>query len=373
VDPDRQLLRRVPSLLRRARALLHLPGGPEDRLGDRELGPASRAVLALHEGLVGQRALARPETYDERAHLGAYLLWWWPQSYRKTRAALQLLPQGSISPGRVLDLGAGPGPAALAALDALPGSSAIAVDASGVALDEAVALAADADLSVRHWKLGQGALPLQPSDQFQLIVAAHVLSELPGAAAERAALLNTLSAQHLAPRGVLLLVEPALRETGRALLEVRDALITAGPLRALAPCLTQRMCPALEHGKDWCTAEVAWSPPTHVKQLADATGLRADEMVSIAPAALAHHEAPRPEGVSRVVGVAPPEKGKQRVFVCDDAHGRTAVSRLDRDQSGSNAPLEELHRGDLVYLRGFTQKGDGLRLSKESAVEKRGR
>src|SRR5205085_4359148 len=121
----------VPALLARARALLRLPGGPPDALGDREVGAAARAVEALHEGLVGQRALARPETYDDPAHLGAYLLWWWPQSYAKVQAAMRLLPDGALVPGGILDLGAGPGPAAIAALDALPGSAAICVDASG--------------------------------------------------------------------------------------------------------------------------------------------------------------------------------------------------------------------------------------------------
>jgi hypothetical protein len=279
---------------------------------------------------------------------------------------MQLLPRGSLRPGHILDLGAGPGPAAMAALDALPGSEAVCVDASGAALDEAMALG---PVAVRHWKVGAGGLPV--NQPFDLIVAAHLLSELPGTAAERAALLNGICAQHLGPRGVLLLAEPALRETGRALLEVRDAMLATGPLQALAPCLTQRPCPALEHGKDWCTAEVQWDPPVHVKQLARATGLRADEMISVAPIALGREvPATREPDVFRVVGVAPPEKGKQRIFVCNDAEGRVAAGRLDRHRTDANAPLDELRRGDLVRLRGFTPKGDGLRLSKESAVEK---
>src|SRR5205807_1650533 len=197
------LAARVPALLARARALLGLPGGPPHELGERETAPAARAVLSLHEGLVGARALARPDTYEERAHLGAYLLWWWPQSYAKVKAAFRLLPAGSLRGGDVLDLGAGPAPAALAAIDSDETiTSAVALDASGAALDEALALAQGAPLSVRHWKLGPGPLPLQGA-RFELIVAAHLLSELPG---DRVALVQQIAAEHLADGGVLLLV-----------------------------------------------------------------------------------------------------------------------------------------------------------------------
>jgi hypothetical protein len=165
------------------------------------------------------------------------------------------------------------------------------------------------------------------------------------------------------------LIEPALRETGRALLELRDALLEGGSFQALAPCLTQKPCPALADPRDWCTADRRWTPPPHVVQLADATGLRADELLSFAPLVLAR-TAPAPErDVWRVVGVPPPEKGKRRLFVCSDA-GRVPVSRLDKHASPANAAFGELWRGDLVRLGAMEQRGDGLRVSGETAVEK---
>src|SRR5207248_4164678 len=134
------ILRRVnaylPLLLARARALLGLPGGPPETLARAELRVAADAVLELHEGLIGERALARPETYRGRM-LGAYLLWWWPQTYVKTQAALRM----AAMPGAptILDAGSGPAPAALAARDLL-GGSAVAFDLSEAALAEARAL-----------------------------------------------------------------------------------------------------------------------------------------------------------------------------------------------------------------------------------------
>jgi SAM-dependent methyltransferase len=332
----------VPALLARARALLRLPGGPADDLSKAEISPAARAVEALHEGLVGGRALARPGTYRGE-HLGAYLLWWWPQTYMKTLAALRMAAMPRAP--RILDVGSGPAPAALAALDLL-GGSAVAFDASEEALAEARALGIEETTR---------ALPLEP---FDLSIAANVLSELPAPLD----LIRRLS-------GVVVLIEPALRETGRALLELRDQLLASGTFQALAPCLTQKPCPALQSPKDWCTAEVRWTPPRYFQKLAGATGLRADELLSFAPLILAR-TAPAPErDVWRVVGVPPPEKGKKRIWVCSD-EGREPVGRLDKQGSPENADFDRLGRGDLVRLGGLQRKGDGLRVVQGAKVER---
>jgi SAM-dependent methyltransferase len=332
----------VPALLLRARALLRLRGGPDDALAPAEVRPAARAVLELHEGLVGARALARPDTY-EGASLGAYLLWWWPQTYVKTIAALRMAPIPRAP--RILDAGSGPGPAAAAALDLL-GGDAICFDASEAALAEARALGIPRTTT---------DLPLEP---FDLTLVANLLSELE----DPAAFLRKLS-------GTVVVVEPALRETGRALLEARDTLLREGWFAA-APCLMQDPCPALASPKDWCTAEVRWMPPRYFVQLADATGLRADEMLSFAPLILSRRPPEPMPSTWRVVGVPPPEKGKKRVWVCGTT-GREPLVRLDRDASESNQDIVQLARGDLVQLAGLERRGDGLRAGRGASVRKR--
>ena len=74
-------------------------------------------------------------------------------------------------------------------------------------------------------------------------------------------------------------------------------------------------------------------------------------------------------GLWRVVGLAPPEKGKRRVWVCSD-EGRLAAVRLDREASEANAPFDDLRRGDLVQLGRVEPRGDGLRLGRDSKVER---
>lgn len=327
----------VPRLLARARKLLSLPGGPQDELSKAELAKAAIAVSRLHDGLIA----ARSATY-EGAALGAYLLWFWPQTYEKTRAVLRMIEPPRAP--RILDLGAGPAPAAIAALDAL-GGEALACDASEAALSEARALAPRVRTELRD--LSRGG----PAGDFDLVLAANVLVE------------QQLS---LPSAGVLVLIEPALRDTGRALLETRDRLLREGWF-AHAPCLTQKACPALESPKDWCTLEARWKPPRYFQALADATGLRADELLSFAAVVLSRTPPGVKAGAWRVVGIAPPEKGKRRVWVCSD-EGRVAAVRLDRDSSQDNAAFSELRRGDLVQLGKVERRGDGLRLGKDSKV-----
>jgi SAM-dependent methyltransferase len=379
----------LPRLLVRARALLKLQGGDEFSLGKSELKRAVTFVSELHQGLVGERTLAQACTYDRPSLLGAYLLWWWPQSYARARAAIDLVPgvmpfllEKKSAPIRILDLGAGPGPAAIAAADWLTGQGfkvdATLLDQSEPALLEAKALAQNRPNLTLHTERKDLSKPLQLAGQYDLILAANILLELPGKAPERAAFLQAICDANLSPKGTLLVFEPALRETGRALLEVRDLLIGAaspdraspppGRLRALAPCLTQQACPALIHPRDWCTSEIAWSGPPHVLQLSRELGLHAEAPLSFAPMILSRTVPAPPEDLWRVVGVPPIEKGKKRLFVCAD-RGRLPVVRLDRDETEATRGFDEAARGDLIVLQGLLEKGDGLRLATGATAE----
>src|SRR5262249_35276450 len=77
-----------------------------------------RAVVAgaarLTQGLTGERSLAGARYFEAPQLLGAYLLLYWPVSYAQ---ASVVVPEIGAELGDVLDVGSGPGPLAMAALD----------------------------------------------------------------------------------------------------------------------------------------------------------------------------------------------------------------------------------------------------------------
>src|SRR5512137_1977763 len=152
------LARWVPRLLAAWRALRREarrgPRPPPDRLLPEELREVSAAVQRLSLGLTRDRRLAGARYLDDDRLLGAYLLFYWPVSYLQARGVLSELPR---RPRAVLDLGSGPGPLALAALDA-GASAATACDRAKQALVAARELArlAGAPLTTREWNPTHG-------------------------------------------------------------------------------------------------------------------------------------------------------------------------------------------------------------------------
>ena len=92
-------------------------------------------------------------------------------------------------------------------------------------------------------------------------------------------------------------------------------------------------------------------------------------MLSFAPLVLTRAPPAAEPRTWRVVGVAPPEKGKKRVWICG-ADGRMPLVRLGRDASARNAAFDELRRGDRIRLSGTERRGDGLRLDPDSGMER---
>src|SRR5215813_12455975 len=272
LDVDRALARWMPRLVAVWRRHRKLPSGPPTLVG-RELKEVAQGIRTLSLGLTRDRALVGARYLDDPRLLGAYLLFYWPVSYAQARAVLGELPR---RPRSVLDLGSGPGPVAFAAMDA-GASEVTAADRSAAALGLARALAAEAEepLATRAWTDGAAL----PEGRFDVITLGHVLNELgrgAGAIPDRAALLQRAAAQ-LRPGGSIVVLEPALRETSRELLAVRDQLVSRG-FAIRAPCLWRGGCPALHKASDWCHAERTWAPPPMLDALAREAGLHKESL-----------------------------------------------------------------------------------------------
>jgi SAM-dependent methyltransferase len=347
------------------------PRPPPDRLAPDELADVARGVTRLSLGLTRERALAGARYLDDPKLLGAYLLFYWPVSYLQARGVFSELPG---RPGAVLDLGSGPGPVAFAALDA-GASEAVAADRSARALAAARELAREAGeaLATRSWDPSRpGALREAAGGRaFDTVALGHVVNELfqGDSAAERRAAMLEEAAALLRPRGSLVVLEPALRETSRALLAVRDRLVARG-FAVRAPCLFRGPCPALVKETDWCHAERPVEPPPLVADIARAAGLRKEavKMSYLVLAPPGEPWAPPPPGrVFRIVSEPLPSKGRLRYMACGP-EGRMGLSLQEKHVTDSNRRFERLLRGDLVEVTEVEPRGDGLRLSERSDV-----
>jgi hypothetical protein len=302
-------------------------------------GGRERARRRLHEGLVGERALIGSPYLADPALRAAYDADLAP----RTAAALARIFAIAEFPEvrRALDLGAGTGAAGQVIRARFGAVEVVSVDRVGAP----GVLAAD---------LTRPGRPAGVEGRFELIVAAHLLNELPLSPAEKAERVAGWCDELMTPAGACVLLEPALRETSRGLLEVRDRLVARG-LFVAAPCLWQGPCPALARERDWCHDAAA-------RVAADRSRVDFSYLVLRRQGA-----ATSDPSLFRVVSDQLEEKGRTRVFGCGPA-GRHPLVRLTRDRSASNSPFDAIERGDLISVSPVRESGDGLRVLNESAV-----
>ena len=372
---EQDLARWMPRLIGAWRSLGRHPGGPRDALAPAELRTAAAGVRRLSAGLTRDRTLAGAAYMDDPQLLGAYLLFYWPISYAQGRQVLGELDHRARS---ALDLGSGPAPLAFAALDA-GAAEAIAADRSRRALALARALAGDAGegLATREWSPGTRGAALDarlcaPERRFDVIAFGHLLNELFGAGeaalARRAALVEEALGR-LRPDGSVVIIEPALRETSRALLQLRDVLVARG-YAVRAPCFYRGNCPALLKQSDWCHAERVWRRPPLVEAIARAAGLHRESLkmsyLVLAPRGEAWSDPP-PGRVFRIVSEPLQGKGRQRFIGCGP-EGRLGLALQDKHRTGGNESFFGLQRGDVARISEAEPRGDGLSLGAASQV-----
>ena len=314
----------------------------------RRRGARRASGSAIHEGLVGDRALVGTPYLADPALRQEYARDIAP----RTRAALaKVLPAvfgaDTPAPDRALDLGAGTG-AVGEALRAHFGAGIVVVGVDRVSAPDVVT----ANLEV--------ALPAVEG-RFELIVAAHLLGELfvdrpaDERVDARAQRVCAWAEELLAPGGTVILVEPALRETSRELLAVRDQLLALSDLAIVAPCFWTGACPALVRDRDWCHDAVTAS----------------DRRIDYSYLVLRDRWKPIPGQLRyRVVSDPMPEKGRLKLFACGST-GRDPYIRLDRNESPANAAFAQLQRGDVARITNAVEASDGMRVEATTTVWRR--
>jgi ribosomal protein RSM22 (predicted rRNA methylase) len=339
---------------------------------------------------------------SDPALAAAYLTYFFPVNLSKIQVLLDELPEdwyvsGSGQPLRVLDLGAGPGTGPLAVLDwlnqhdreALKKLTVVAVDRSPQALRQARdlwnAYSRQIGTSEEGLTLCEGDLAratcngwnrrMAEQAPYDLILVANCLNELfdqtQQSIEERSSLIADLLTR-LTPHGTVMLVEPALRETTRALHQVRDRLLAENRCTVYSPCLHEKNCPALLNPDDWCHEERPWEPPSWIQQIDRKVGFVKDALKFsyLLLRTDGRTIAQRGPQTFRMVSELRKLKGDTRAWLCNEL-GRSEVGRLDRAQSDSNLPWDQCQRGTIVHIEGMKRKeGSALgRIPAEAMVE----
>lgn len=324
---------------------------------DRDLAEAVREVS---EGYTTRRDELGAIAGSPRA-LAARVAFFLPRDAPKIGWPLAELARRDLLPRRrlrVLDLGAGVGATAVGvgrfvrARGLAPSIAVTAVDRDDAALDVLRRVAERAtelgsvpiDLETRTADFAS----MRASGEFDLVVFGLSLNEV-GTDAREAI---DRAAQLCAPDGAIVVIEPALRATTRALMALRDE-IASSPLGVFAPCVRRGPCPMLASERDWCHVEIALGLPPPLVVIARAAGLRY-ERLTFSYLTLRRDRAQliADDGIAgRVVSEPLVSKGKRELVACTDG-GLVRIRRLDRRRSGSNAVFDELARGDVVSWNG---------------------
>jgi hypothetical protein len=346
---------------------------------------------------------------DENRRLGAYLLFYWFTSYTQTWAMLQMAQTASlalqhsegttgirhgagITPAfqagdegstealfRILDLGAGPAPCGIAAADWFRAAFHVreieitACDQSTLALHIAEELAQSAGATLRRvapWRAGPDPIP---EGRYNCIVMGHLLNELWKDAPDRIARRETFIIElgnYLAEGGILLILEPALLDTGRDLLALRDRLVKSG-WYIMAPCFTQGPCPAIAQHNQTCHSDFAWKPPRVVRELEQRTGLDKD-LVKTTALVLTRSRSCQTSLLSdnlyRVVSEPMLNKaGRRRLILCGK-QGRIPLSARLGDGYPAESSFKQLCRSDAIYVDKPEQRETGLALGPETRI-----
>lgn len=337
----------------------------------------SKGAARLSEAFTSERGSLPVNYLNDPVLRSGYLLYFLPVNFLKIMRVLAQLDPKELVTGkvRVLDLGCGPGTSGLGVMAFYAELLAkkkvkdawldfTLIDLNFNILKDARALhdAYAAHLvkanpgfhslcSAKSYDFMRGDLNrFLRNFKYHIIVISNVLNEF-GTREERADFIEQIMADHLDPKGKLIIIEPALQKTSQDLQLLRDEIVLKRKKGFVhAPCLHQEACPLnLFNKRDWCHFYLPWECPPIIEKTDKLIGNR-KEWLNLSYLVLGKTER---NGFSknnwRVISNQMPSKGKKEIVLCGQ-RGRTRVTRLDKNKTATNRTFDEMRRGDLVEL-----------------------
>lgn len=287
----------------------------EDELAEHDPSAVRAAAAGLSAAYRGQHAIARTLSPVDRA---AYLAVRFPSTFASADAVWSELATvcDLSNVGTVLDVGAGPGTASLAASGVLSNATFALLerDSGWRPISERLASAAKIQSTFRI-----GALPgtVAPHD---VIVSAYALNELPESA--RA---DAIASLWSAARVALIVLEPGTPK-GFSVCETARTMALAAGAHAAAPCTHNERCPMTT--VDWCHQPVRVARSTaHRSAKLGSLGYEDEKFSYI----VLTREPPRRVAPGRIVRKPMRNAGHVHLDLCnEDGLQRTTVARSNK-------------------------------------------
>ncbi len=356
-----------------------LGGSVQKKFNDKDLQYFAKGAELLSTLFTEDRASLEKSYYNNPIYRSGYLLYFLPINFVKALYVLSQIPEMFWPKTMdVADLGSGPGSASLALLDLLTHKKSVQLskldlyDHSAKALQDAhflITQTFNKTTTTHTIDLNKHAL----RGSYDFILLSHVLNEWQ----DRSSKINNvlkLAHNHLKPEGLLILIEPALKRPSRDLMAVRDAAINEAGLQVLSPCTHQQQCPMLIGAKgDWCHFYIDWQQDDVLKKLDKIVGNDNHHLkCSYVILYKGTKQVVKNPAIGRIVSNRMQTKGKMEVVVCHE-HGRTRLTRLDKERSSCNQSLDHIKRGDSLDLEPFSfdryDPNRNLRVGRETRVK----
>lgn len=309
----------------------------------------------LWSALTEERSTELSQYFRKPALRRAYLGYYLPIYANKIAQLIKSLNIKLEAP-KVLDLGAGPLSGILGAHLAFGKlSEVLAVDQdlgpmkAGLEFIQGILK----DKSLPNIKFARANLKgppkyWKPRFKPDLIIMAHVLNEF-GSGERYIEDKKTLIAHavnQLAPKGILLIVEPASKVPTRDLMRLRDWLYQEAPVEIIAPCPPKvETCPLLKDRNTWCHAELNYKRPKELLNIDLQIGLNRDSL-KCSYLAISKQGAGYKPTNCRIVSGPMSARGVHRRYACTP-EGLLTLAQSERDK---NQILSKLTRGDAFEL-----------------------
>jgi len=330
------------------------------------IGPLDRLQTREYKGLIDTitNAGSKLDLMD-RAQLSAFLLYEWPNLLSQGLSLVQEIPE---IPRRVLEIGSGTAPFALAAL--MSGATeAYALHTNPLALKSGAHLCGRLGhpLSVRECDPRE-IKDFREEGLWDLIIVSYTLTELYYDISKQKDFVLSLM-KRLSPGGHILLVDSSSAEVNRHYLTLRDLLVKSD-VRVQAPCIWQGACPALSHGSSPCFTQRPFDKPFIINDIqkslqTKANSLKMTYFLLCPPGEKTTH--PDQARIYRVVS-PPIETFKgTRHFLCGVDGKKTLGSQIKVHPKQSRA-YEFLKKGDVVELKDPIELEDDLMVTEETTL-----